>query len=222
MRMETKSELKKALEIQDVIHFLTKHPDFLKENYKLLQHFLPYQDLYNSQSSLLKKENRQLKEKNSQLNDMIDQLIYNGYQHEKELHFYHQLYLKLLTAKTIKEIRGILSAQLKKHFSLVKVSLLLTDYNFQFMPINIKNIVQQRLAYSSYYFGLLHDDEARSLLHKDKFSFALIALKEKNNYLGLLVLSSLDVHFFSKKTDILFFRQLKSILSLQLKKFRVE
>ena len=200
--------------------YLLANPEFFAR-YPLLSEELKIPHQKKGSVSLVELQSEQLREKVSELQARLTELMSVARQNEAIYRIYADLNLKLFHCRSLADIKSALEESVCEALRLGDVVLHL------FAPENGENsgretmpeqdrqaIVEKRLRKSDFFFGRLNQDE-NPLLFKNSQPKSVVIMRLKHEKeIGLLAIGSEDEGHFYPGMDTLLITQLQQFLSL--------
>ena len=200
-----------------IVSFLQDNPDFFNRQPALLTS-LRLQDFQRGTVSLVERQQQMLRTKVHNLEEEITQLMSVANQNEQLFVLYSDLYLRLLDCQTGGELLDCLHQATTELLSLCDLKLWLTEPNaithHSICHENCQDILDARLAQSSYYFGRLQQSEQQQIFAETiTGSVVLIKLSDHHGTIGFLAISSQDAEHFDPRMDTLLISQFTRLVS---------
>lgn len=195
--------------------YLLQNPNFFERYPELLEH-LKLTDPARGTVSLVERQQQQLRQRVSQLEEEITALLANAARNEDVHNFYSQLLFDLLAIDDIDSMAAELKAQLIDKFRFTSVNLFRREDSGDFNQPEIATILSQRLDHRGYYLGRLPAQQASILVGIETGSVALIGLGDNKRWHGVLAVASHDPSHFSPSMGTMLLDNLQRLLSHRL------
>lgn len=199
--------------------YLLANPEFFAR-YPLLSEELTIPHQKKGSVSLVELQAEQLREKVTELQNKLTELMSVARQNEGIYRIYADLNLNLFHCKTLADIKAALLHSVCEELKLSQIVLHLFS-GADAMPDNARNaIVEKRLSKSDFFFGRLTQDENPLLFGEQESqpqSVVIMRLKHHEE-IGLLAIGSDDEGHFYPDMDTLLITQLQQFLSLLIPK----
>ncbi|MDX1694373.1 MAG: DUF484 family protein [Ketobacteraceae bacterium] len=211
-----------------VVDYLIKHPEFFAEHEHLLADMsLPHNS--GAASSLLERQARVLRERNSELRQRFSNLIETARANDTIFRLTKNLGLNLLEAKDLEEAAKAIHHSLHREFKVDCASLLLFDapqvqnkgFINQTSRESAKRVLGNLLRGEHVNCSALREEEFRYLFplaEKETGSAAIVPLHFKKE-LGILAIGSYDAAHFAPNMDTAFVAYIGQIVSRKLTHF---
>lgn len=201
-----------AIQVKD---FLLANPDFFTR-FPLLAEQLQIPHQKKGAVSLVELQSEQLREKLTELQEQINQLMSVAQQNERIYRLYAELNLRLCQCASIEEMLDTLQQSIEEQFELAAVTL--QTFTPQSVDPKWQEFKQKRFKNDHFFFGRLTQDENRGLFgDADVESVALMRLG-KEGELGILAIASNEAEHFSPEMDTLLIAQLQQLMTLLVSK----
>lgn len=203
-----------------VLTYLQDEPEFFNRNNSLLTS-LRLTDQQRGTVSLVERQQQQLRQKVSMLEDEITQLMSVAHHNEQLFSLYSDLYLKLIDCETAEKLLSCLTYTVTELLSLSVFKIWL-DPNFTKHSIvnsclsenDCSDILKNRLADDDYYFGRLQQTEQSLIFTRVcAGSVVLVKLVHDKQTFGFITISSEDAQHFDPRMDTMLLSQFKKLVS---------
>jgi len=192
--------------------YLLSSPEFFAR-YPLLSEQLRIPHQKKGSVSLVELQAEQLRDKVSELQTKLTELMSVARQNETIYRIYADLHLKLFHCRSLADIRQALTDTFSDELQLSGVALHLFEDSAE-SPY--QGLLDKRLNNKLFFFGRLNLDENQLLFaQKQPRSVVLMRLKHQQE-IGLLAIGSDDEGHFNPDMDTLLITQLQQFLSLLL------
>lgn len=201
------------LSAEAVKEYLLSNPSFFADHPEVLNRLeIPHQQ--KGSVSLVELQGEQLRQKNRQLSQKLNQLITIAKQNEAIYRVYADLNLRLLNCKYLSDVQSVLEDAITRELRLSAVSLKSFKGANALPEIQQKLFLEKRFKKSLFFFGRLSQHE-KSLLFDDGSaeSVALMLLGQRGE-LGILAVGSKDPGHFNPEMDTLLITQLQQFLNV--------
>lgn len=214
------------LDDQAIREYLQENSDFFTHNDDLLS-TLQFRHSEKGAVSLLERQQQKLRQRVSELEQEITDLMVNAQRNESIFNAYSQLYVNLLRCSSLSEVVDQLRNTFERELGMPALSLKLfnssveLDEQFTFTSDTHKQLLSRRFEDDVVYLGRLTEQE-HTLLFNDHSvaSVALLLLGDKSD-IGLLAVGSRNAGHFEPAMDKLLITQLQALLSALLPKILV-
>lgn len=207
---------------QDVIRFLKANPTFLSQNPWVVEE-LSESAQEKSVTSLVHIRLQQQRQRITELELQLSELVTIAADNEKLFHIYADIYTALYNCQSVSQMQRILASKLQSKLPLAAVKLHVNEAYFKIKPhsapmaISAGKLIQvNRLKFAGrdHYLGPISGLEKLQLFHADALvnSVALMQLGERGQY-GLLAVGSANASHFQMGMDNLLLAQLCRIIS---------
>ncbi|EHC08304.1 protein of unknown function DUF484 [Shewanella baltica OS625] len=188
--------------------YLLDNPDFFNRYPELLLAMrLPHME--RGAISLVERRQEMLRQRVSQLEEVITSLLTMAARNEKIYQFNTELSFQLLNCADLVSLKEVLADSLKLQFNFSHVRLI------SVLDTDMKAIWDQRL-HKGHYFGRLTQQEAKRLFGSEVGSVALTKLSEDNPV--IFAIASQDATHFHPDMDNMLLEQLRRLLAHMLAK----
>ena len=200
-----------------IVSFLQDNPEFFNRHPELVTS-LRGQDLQRRTVSLVERQQQLLRTKVHNSEEEITHLMSIANQNEQLFVLYSDLYLRLLDCQDNNELLDCLTQATTELLSLSGLKLWLVDStNISHPSIcteNCQEILDNRLAQETYYFGRLQQSEQSQIFAENvQGSVVLIKLSDHQGIIGFLAISSQDADHFDPRMDTLLISQFTRLVS---------
>lgn len=200
-----------------IVSFLQDNPEFFNRQPELVAS-LRLQDHQRGAVSLVERQQQLLRAKVHGLEEEITHLMSVANQNEQLFVLYSDLYLRLLDCKEGSELLDCLYQATTELLSLSGLKLWLTEPTHlthqSLCDKNCEDILSNRLANDTYYFGRLQQSEQQQIFSQSiQGSVVLIKLSDQHGIIGFLAISSQDADHFDPRMDTLLISQFTRLVS---------
>ena len=214
---ETDMPLAGELTPQKVKEYLQANPEFFAY-YPSLSETLKVPHQKKGSVSLVELQSEQLRDKVTELQKKLSELMSVARQNEGIYRIYADLNLKLFHCKSLQDIKTALHQTVCEELKLTDVVLHLFVGEGALPEKHRQTIVDKRLSKSDFFFGRLTQDE-NSLLFAEKQPQSVVIMRLKHHEeIGLVAIGSEDEGHFHPGMDTLLITQLQQFLSLLIPK----
>ncbi|WJG09661.1 DUF484 family protein [Aliiglaciecola sp. LCG003] len=199
----------------DVARYIEQHPDFFIDFPELTEKLkLPHQQ--KGSISLFELQSEQLRKKNRMLSHKLSQLIAIAKKNEEIYRIYADLNLQLITCRFFSEVQDKLEDIMLDRLRLSAVTLKSFSGAHALPEIQRKLFIEKRFKQEFFFFGRISSHE-KQLLFADQSveSVALMLLGDRGE-LGILAIASHDPGHFNPDMDTLLITQLQQFLNVLL------
>lgn len=203
------------LSADQVRQFLLSNPDFFGRYPDLLEQIaIPHQT--KGSVSLVELQSEQLRKKVRQLNYKLNQLIGIAKQNEKIYRVYADLNLRLLTCKSVADVKLVLEESLHDKLGLATIELKLFAGANALPELQKRLFMEKRFKKTEYFFGRLSEHERQLMFGKQTAESVALILLGDNGDLGILAVGSRSAGHFTPDMDTLLLSQLRQLLNILL------
>lgn len=197
--------------------YLEANPEFFNRQPHLIS-ALQISDVQRGTVSLVERQQLQLRQKVTALEEEITQLMSVANHNEQLFALYSDLYIELLDCSTADELLDCLFQATTELLSLSDLKIWLAlDNDFTHKCVvgnDCGGVLQNRLAKEDYYFGRLQQSEQELVFSaKTGGSVVLIKLEHKGQELGFLAIGSNDAEHFDPRMDTLLLSQFRKLVA---------
>lgn len=198
--------------------YLEQNPDFFERHPELLQRMRWRHDSRGA-VSLVERQQQVLRQRVTQLEEEITELMTTARRNEELFGRYSELYVQLLGCRTVAEVMQALQRTFSEQLNMPGLSLKLFDSplelaeQFSFAADTHKQLLSKRFAQSPIYLGRLTDEEQRLLFPDEAIASVALLLLGEHGELGMLAIGNHDASHFEPAMDTLLVRQLQALLS---------
>ncbi|WP_372769665.1 DUF484 family protein [Pseudoalteromonas sp.] len=184
------------LDERQVVDFLEQNSDFLQKHPELLSRLSIYNEP-NGTTSLVRRQQNLLQNKNRELTSKLSHLIENASNNEHIFKVFNQCHRLLLKTNTLAELQEKLSQTLCKGFNLLDCQLTL------FNPDIHQTLLDQRFSQQPSFLGRLSQDEQMLLFKKSVGSAAVYLVGETTKPTAILAFASKDeAHYHPEQSSV--------------------
>lgn len=202
-----------AIQVKD---FLLANPDFFNR-FPLLAEQIQISHQKRGAVSLVELQSEQLREKVTELQDKINQLMSVAQQNERIYRLYAELNLRLYQCNSVEAMLDTLQQSIEQQFDLAAVNLKTHSVN-ESLPEEWQEFKGKRFKEKHFFFGRLTQAENKLLFGGAEVeSVALMLLGDKGE-LGILAIASNEPDHFSPEMDTLLIAQLQQLMTLLVSK----
>lgn len=202
-----------AIQVKD---FLLTNPDFFNR-FPLLAEQLQIPHQKRGAVSLVELQSEQLREKVSELQDKINQLMSVAQQNERIYRLYAELNLRLCQCNSIDEMREALQQSIELQFDLAAVTLKINAID-EVDTKEWQTLRDKRFKNKHFFFGRLTQAENNMLFADAKAESVVLMLLGESGDLGTLAIASNEPEHFSPEMDTLLIAQLQQLMTLLVSK----
>jgi hypothetical protein len=203
-----------------VLAYLQDEPEFFNRNSQLVTN-LRLEDQQRGTVSLVQRQQQQLRQKVTLLEDEITQLMSVANHNEQLFTLYSDLYLKLIDCESVDSLLDYLSYSVTELLSLsvfkvwLDPTLIKQTITHQCISKNdCGGILQNRLEHDDYYFGRLQQTEQSLIFTRIcSGSVVLVKLAHEDKTLGFLTICSEDAQHFDPRMDTMLLSQFRRLVS---------
>ncbi|MGB0936912.1 MAG: DUF484 family protein [Colwellia sp.] len=203
-----------------VLTYLQDNPEFFNRNPNLVTN-LRLEDQQRGTVSLVQRQQQQLRQKVTVLEDEITQLMSVGNHNDQLFTLFSDLYLKLIDCESVNSLLDYLTYSVTELLSLSVFKIWIdpsyTDTAIEHTCVSENDcggILQNRLANEDYYFGRLQQTEQSLIFTRVcAGSVALIKLSHENKTFGFLTIFSEDAQHFDPRMDTMLLSQFRKLVS---------
>jgi hypothetical protein len=203
-----------------VLAYLQDEPEFFNRNSQLVTN-LRLEDQQRGTVSLVQRQQQQLRQKVTLLEDEITQLMSVANHNEQLFTLYSDLYLKLIDCESVDSLLDYLSYSVTELLSLsvfkvwLDPTLIKQTITHQCISENdCGGILQNRLEHDDYYFGRLQQTEQSLIFTRIcSGSVVLVKLAHEDKTLGFLTICSEDAQHFDPRMDTMLLSQFRRLVS---------
>lgn len=192
-----------------VVDYLTKNSDFLQKHPELLTRLSIFNEP-NGTTSLVRRQQSLLQNKNRELTDKLSLLIENASNNEHIFKVFNQCHRLLLKTNTLPELQEMLAQTLCKGFNLLDCKLIV------FNPDVHQTLFDQRFSQQPSFLGRLSQDEQMLLFEKTIGSAAVYLVGESSNPSALLAFASSDESHYHPEQNSVFVLEFIQALNIKL------
>ena len=210
--MTTVKKNKRGLTAQQVVTYLSEHPDFFQDKDQLLTQ-MRIQHERGSAISLVERQMVVLRERNTEMHQRLTELMDIARDNDRLFDKVRRLILEMLEAQTVDDLVGVVDDSLRHSFQVPFASLTLFSDN----PISIgRSTTLQLLLGGKAFCGVLRAKELNFLFGAEQAkhiqSVAVVTL-EHNGIQGVLAIGSEDQQHYSSSVDTFFLSYLADVLA---------
>ena len=198
---------------KEVANYLVKNPDFFVNQEALLSK-LKIKDNRDGTVSLVEKQMSLMRERQKRNREQLKQVIDAAKQNNAIFDKSRNLILGLLAAETSCSFFSALEKGLKRDFKCKSYALIvfgkprkINHFVLRVTKDSASNYVGALMRSKRPTLGVLRPEEQNFLFgeqsHRVK-SAAVLPVKQRNKYIGMLAIGSSDTHYFSPKMETLF------------------
>ncbi|WP_448212391.1 DUF484 family protein [Colwellia sp. MEBiC06753] len=205
-----------------IARYLEDNPEFFNRNPQLVNG-LRLTDSQRGTVSLVERQQQQLRQKITGLEEEITHLMSVANHNENLFRLYSDLYLQLIDSESAEQLLDILQRATLELLSLSALKLWLTpDFSTAHGSITTNDcadIMASRLDKEDYYFGRLQQSEQQQIFDNvNTGSVVLIKLAHTNTEgeaatLGFLAINSADADHFDPRMDTLLLSQFQKLVA---------
>jgi len=200
---------------QEVQEYLKQHPDFFAQYPDVVERLVIPHDKKGS-VSLVELQSEQLRKKNRSLTQKLSQLISIAKQNEEIYRVYADLNIRLLACRFFSQVQEVLEEVVVENLKLSAVALKSFSGANALPEIQRKLFIEKRFKKECFFFGRLGQHEKQLLFPAGEVeSVALMLLGDKGE-LGILAIASSDPGHFNPEMDTLLITQLQQFLNVLL------
>ncbi|KPV93832.1 hypothetical protein AN214_04128 [Pseudoalteromonas sp. P1-9] len=197
------------LDERQVVDYLEQNRDFLQKHPELLARLSIY-DEPNGTTSLVKRQQSLLQNKNRELTDKLSHLIDNATNNEHIFKVFNQCHRLLLKTDTLEALQEKLTQTLCKGFNLLDCQLIPVN------PDTHQTLLDQRFSVQTSFLGRLSQDEQMLLFKKTVGSVAVYLVGDKNTPTAILAFASSDETHYHPEQNSVFVLEFIQALNIKL------
>lgn len=197
--------------------YLLENPEFFV-HYPLLAEELKIPHQKKGSVSLVELQSEQLRDKVSELQNKLSELMSVARQNEDIYRIYADLNLRLFHCKSLVDIKTALQMSVCEELELSQVILhLFSDEDVESQRQQ-RAIMDKRMSKSDFFFGRLNQDENQIMFGDNQPKSVVVMRLKHSDEVGLLAIGSDDEGHFYPGMDTLLITQLQQFLSLLIPK----